>query len=88
MLETSNVFDEEKVTKEQNITLSRYTIASFPSGILQTVDKHNVLLIIEAQETPQISNIRNLKDDALFLFNDDIQSKTDEKNGKKAGLEI
>ena len=82
MLETSNVFDEEKVTKEQNITLSRYTIASFPSGILEIVDKHYISLMIEAEETPQKHTIENLKYDALFLLNDKIQSKNDEQNEK------
>ena len=38
MLETSNEVDEEKVTKENNISLSRNPIASFPSGIVDTSD--------------------------------------------------
>ena len=54
MLGTSNEFDEEKVTKENNISLPRYPIASFPSVILGTVDKHDILLLIEAEETPKI----------------------------------
>ena len=41
MLKTSNKVDEEKVTKEKHISLSRDTISSFPSGILETVDKHD-----------------------------------------------
>ena len=37
MLETSNEFDEEKVTNEKNISLSRDPIDSLPSGILKTI---------------------------------------------------
>ena len=42
MLETSNEVDEEKVTKDNNISLSRDPIASLPPGILENVDKHNI----------------------------------------------
>ena len=52
MIKTSNEVDEEKETKENNILLSRDPIASFASGVLETVDKHNILLMIEAEELP------------------------------------
>ena len=42
MLETSNKFDEEKVTKEDNIWLSRDPNASFPSDIVETLVKHDI----------------------------------------------
>ena len=35
--------------------------------------------MIEAEETPQNNTAGNLKDDALFLLNDEIQSKNDEQ---------
>ena len=38
MLETSNEVYEEKVTKEKKYSLSRFTTASFPSGIVETSD--------------------------------------------------
>ena len=42
MLETSNEVDKEKVTKDKNISLSRDPIYSFPSGILESIDKHDI----------------------------------------------
>ena len=42
MLETSNEVDEDKVTKEIKIPLSRDPTDSFPSGILETSDKHDI----------------------------------------------
>ena len=42
MLKNSNELDEEKVTKDNNISFSKYPIALFPSGILKTVDKHKI----------------------------------------------
>ena len=56
MIENSNKFYEEKITKENNISLSRNPTASFPSGIVEYSDKTYTLLIIEAEETlPQNS---------------------------------
>ena len=52
MLETPNEVDEYKVTKENNISFSRDLNASFPSGIVETSDKHNTWLIIESEEPP------------------------------------
>ena len=49
MLETSNEVDDEKVTKDNTISLSSDSIASFPSVIVETFDKHNILLMIEAE---------------------------------------
>ena len=46
--------------------------------MVETFDKHDISLMIEAEETPQNKSAGNLKDDALFLLNDDIQSKNDE----------
>ena len=46
MLETSNEVDEEKVTKEKNISLSRDTNTSFPLGIVEYSDKNDNLLMI------------------------------------------
>ena len=48
MLENSNEVDEEKVTKKNNISLSRDPTASFPSGIVETSDKNDTSLIIES----------------------------------------
>ena len=42
MLETSNEIDEEKVTKDNNISLSRDTTDSFLSGTVKTYDKHDI----------------------------------------------
>ena len=53
MLETPNKVDEEKVTKKKNISLSRDPTASFPWVIVDNVDKQYILLMIEAEETPQ-----------------------------------
>ena len=52
MLETSNKVDEEKVTKEINFILSRDPTTSFPSVIEETFVKHEILLMIEAEEPP------------------------------------
>ena len=52
MLKNSNEVDEGKITKENNISLSRDPIDSFPSGILETVDKHNISLMNEAEDPP------------------------------------
>ena len=52
MLENSNEVDEEKVTKKNNISLSRDPTASFPSGIVETSDKHDIFLMIEAEDPP------------------------------------
>ena len=48
MLGNSNKVDEEEVTKEKNTSFSRNPIASFPPGLLETVDKHKILLMLEA----------------------------------------
>ena len=48
MLETSNEVDEKKVTKDKNVSLSRDPTASFPSGVVETFDKHKISLMIEA----------------------------------------
>ena len=56
MIENSNKLYEEKITKENNISLSRNPTASLPSGIVEYSDKTYTLLIIEAEETlPQNS---------------------------------
>ena len=78
MLETSNKVDEEKVTKEKNISLSKDTTASYPSGIVETSDKNDISLMMEAEETTQNKSTGNLKYDTLFLLNYEIQSKNDE----------
>ena len=83
MIETSNEVDEEKVIKANKISLSRYHIASLPSGLLQTVNKHNISVMIEAEEPSPKITIENLKYDALFLLNDELQSKNYEQNEKK-----
>ena len=41
MIETSNKFDRYKVIKEENLSFSRDTTASFPSVMLETSDKHD-----------------------------------------------
>ena len=68
MLETSNKVDEGKVTKERNISLSKDTTASSPSGIVETSYKHDISLMIEAEETIQNKSTGNLKDDTLFYW--------------------
>ena len=52
MLETSKGIAEWKVTKENNISLSRYPTDSFTSVIVDNSDKNDTSLIIEAEETP------------------------------------
>ena len=52
--------------------------ASSPSVIVENFDKHDISLMIEAEETPQKST-GNLKYNALFLLNYEIQSKNDEQ---------
>ena len=69
MLETSNEVDDDKLTRENNISFSRDPIDSFPSYILETVCKQIFWLMIEAEETPQNNNIGTLKENT-FLFND------------------
>ena len=56
MLETSSEVDEEEVTNEKNTSLSRHPTASYPSGTVDTSDKQNILLMIEAEETPPKKN--------------------------------
>ena len=53
MLETSNYVDEDNVTKENNISFSKDSTDSFPSGIVDNFDKHYISLMIQAEETPQ-----------------------------------
>ena len=52
MLETSNKFDEEKFTKEKNISFSGDPNAQFPSGIVEYSNKNYTSLMIEAEEPP------------------------------------
>ena len=56
MLETSNKVDEDEVTKENNISLSRDPTSSFPSGIVEYSDKNDTSLMIEAEEPLPIKN--------------------------------
>ena len=63
--------------------MSSYPAASYTSVILDTSDEHGIYLTIEAEETPQNKYTGNLKDDDLFLFNDEIKSKNDEQIEKK-----
>ena len=51
MLENSNEVDEEKETKDNNILLSRDPTASFPSGILETLDKRKLFLMTKQRKT-------------------------------------
>ena len=53
MLETSNEVDEKKVTNKNNISLSRDTTVLLPLSIVDTFDKQNISLLIEADGTPQ-----------------------------------
>ena len=46
MLETSNEVDEDKVTKEKNISFSRYPTALLPSVIVEYSDKNDTSLTI------------------------------------------
>ena len=52
MIETPNKVDEEKVTKDNNISLSRDTTAKLPSVIVDYSDKNYTSLMIEAEEPP------------------------------------
>ena len=49
MLETLNEVDEEIITKENDIPLSRDPTSSFQSGIVYDFDKHGISLIIDAE---------------------------------------
>ena len=53
MIETSNKVDEEKATKENNISLSRNPTPLFSSVTVKNFDKREISLIIEAEEIPQ-----------------------------------
>ena len=44
---------------------------------METFDKHNISLMIESEEIPQKNTTGNFKYDALFLLNNEIQSKND-----------
>ena len=55
MLETSNKVDEEKITKENNISLSRYPNDSLPSVIVEYSDKKNTWLTIESEDPSPIT---------------------------------
>ena len=79
MLENSNEVNEGKVTKKNNILLSRDTTVSLPLGIVEYSDKNNTLLMIKSEEPPVQKNTENLKDDAVFLLNDEEQFKTDQQ---------
>ena len=59
-----------KVTKENNIQLTRDPTASLLSDNVGYLDKVFTSLIIEVDVTIQNKTIRKLKDDYLFLFND------------------
>ena len=50
---------------------------------METVDKQEITLIIAAEDPPLPNTTGNLKNDASFLVNDEIQSKNDEQNFKK-----
>ena len=52
MIETSNKVDEEEFTKENNISLSKDLVASFPSVIVEYSYKNDTSLMVEAEETP------------------------------------
>ena len=52
MLNTSDGVDEDKLTKENNISLSRNPNDSFALVILDTSDKKDTFLIIQEEETP------------------------------------
>ena len=77
MLETSNKVDEGGLTKEKNISLSKDTTASSPSGIVETSDKHDISLMIEAEETTKTNHCK-FERWYFFLLNYGIQSKNDE----------
>ena len=77
MLETSNKFDEGKVTKEKNISFSKVTTDSYPSGIVETSDKQDISLMIEAEETTKTNHCK-FERWYFFLINYGIQSKNDE----------
>ena len=59
-----------KVTKENNIQLTRDPTASLLSDNVGYLDKVFTSLIIEVDVTIQNKTIRKLKDDYVFLFND------------------
>ena len=67
MLEASNEFVEEKVTNENNISLSRNTTASLPSGIVDTIDKHD-FLNDWGKGNPPKNTTGKLKDDSFCLI--------------------
>ena len=61
MHETSNGVDEDKVTKDTNISFSRGTPASLPSGIVEYSDKNDTSLMIEVEEMPPQKTLEILK---------------------------
>ena len=50
MLETSKKYDEDKVTNDNNISFSRYPVASFPSVLVKYSNKKDASLMIEAEK--------------------------------------
>ena len=70
MVETVKEVDEETVTKENNILLTREPTASLLSNNVEYSDKIDTSLMIEADETKNKNTIGQLKDDYVFLFND------------------
>ena len=59
MFETVNKFDEEKVTKEKNIWLTREPTALLLSGNFEYFDKRNILLMIEEDVTKRKYQLQN-----------------------------
>ena len=70
MFETVKEVEEEKVTKENNIYLTRDPTASLISCNVEYLDEIDASLMIEADATKDKESIRKLKDDSMFILND------------------
>ena len=70
MFETVKQFDEETVTKENNISLTRELTASILSVNVDYLDEIKNKLMIEGDVTKSKKSIGQLKYDSVFLLND------------------
>ena len=62
--------DEETVTKENNISLTREPTASFLSGYVEYPDEMNHSLMIEVDVIKNKESIGQFKYDSVFLLNE------------------
>ena len=82
MFETVNGFNEDTVTKKNNIFLTTGPTTSLLSGNIQYLDEIGNLLIIEVDVTKDKTIISKLKDDYVILLNN-VESNFHDKQTEK-----